>query len=580
MSVDDDWDKSGLVGKLVDGKYLITRTLSQTAHSEIYEAEDARRGGPVALEVLKASHPAAASLQKRARERKPLPTFDHPSIVDVQDIGAREDGDPYIVREIVRGDSLRSILDKGPLPARRALAIARQLLGAAEAAHTKGVVHRDINPANIMVVPTGRDSEVARILGFGLASVNTAKADTFADPGYIAPEHVLHEAAGPAADLYAIGAVLFEMLTGHPPFHADSAKALMRLHAYAPAQTLKHRAPDRAFTAPTEELIERALAKRPAQRYRSASEMLAALDDAATSVDEADAAARAAASEPAQPPVDDSLLLLARDLMPAQRDPMADAPAIPINVDRTVPALPLSARIARGARRVTDPVLAIARKVIAFVRALDRRIQLALVAVLAVVVIVVIVLAASGDDASAPVATSPSATPAELAARRDAALPKAKALLAQNKHREAAELLARELGPGTPANEELRETLRAIVAADDPRAGVLALDVAGHMTPVPAALVGEIASSAPNAEIRHRAVKLAEQRGFAVRVDRVTSWSLDLQQATGCDERRALIGKLVGTGDARAAAALRSVRQVACLTRDVDAGLAKLHAAK
>jgi hypothetical protein len=328
--------------------------------------------------------------------------------------------------------------------------------------------------------------------------------------------------------------------------------------------------------------VARALVKQPAQRFRSAADMLVALDAAALAEQEAEAAAAEAsvADEP-QPPPDDSLLLLARDLMPARADAAADAPMIPLNVDRTVPALPWPSRIAHQVRRVSAPAVALARKGVASVRALDRRIQLALAAIAAVLVIVLIVVAASGgDDANGPVAASPSASPAQLTAKRDAALPRANDLLAHNQPLQAAELLASEIGMGTPANEPLRETLRGLLAAGHPRAGVLALDVAARMSPVPAALVGDAASTAANADVRHRAVKIAEERGFAVRIDRVSSWSLDLQQATACDQQRALIAKLVGTRDPRAAPALRSARKVACVAREADAGLASLESTK
>jgi hypothetical protein len=220
---------------------------------------------------------------------------------------------------------------------------------------------------------------------------------TLADGGSRKPGDPLYSAPGivdARGDLYAAGAVLFEMLSGKPPFFADDAEALRRLHAYAPRQTLKQRAPDRAFPEEVETVIATAIAKARDARFRDAATMLAGIDRALDAV-EASTPPPAPATPATPPPaLDESLVRLAADLMPAQSDERASAPVVPVNVSREVPKLSLPSRIQQALRRTSRARL--------------------IAAAVAVVVVLAIVIATCGDSTPAHPKTTKVATPAVI----------------------------------------------------------------------------------------------------------------------------------------------------------------------
>lgn len=547
MTIDEQWDQSGLVGKLLAGKYLVASSLHVSPRSEVFEAEHAELGRRFAVKVLRA-HPAAKALEALVGKPKGVVAFEHPSIVDIKEVGRLDKGELYVASELAPGTPLSTLIADGLAP-RRALEIAKQILEALAVGHERGISHRNVCPEHVIVA---RGGDRIQLLGLPLAKLVTDPAESFADPNYIAPEAVSRKATSLRGDLYSVGAMLFEMLTGHPVFHAKDATALMRLHAYAAPQTLKQRAPERAFTPETEALVARALEKQPHKRFATAAEMLAAIETALDSVEAAEAAA-AAATEPAPPPpADDSLLLLARDLMPAAA-PSAPEPVVPVNVERKVPELPLPMRLQKKARGLVTRF-----------RGLSRPIQLAIGAGAAVLVLTLGIVAFGGD--SKPAATAPVAADV-----RDA-----EKLLARGNARGAARLLARHAKTDPVAHPKVIDLVTRILADNDTDAAAIAIGIAGQLRPIPAELILSQAASARAADVRHRAVEVADKAGLGARVDRVASWSLDLAQASDCDEQRALIGKLAGTGDKRAIAPLKKVRSNACVTDAADAALAKL----
>jgi serine/threonine-protein kinase len=203
--------------------------------------------------------------------------------------------------ELVRGASLRKALDHGALGVRRSLVIARQILEGLAHAHAQGLVHRDLKPENVMLTRVGEpgaEYEVVKLLDFGLVKlVGDAALDLGADrltrtgivfgtPAYMAPEQALGRVVDARADLYALGAMLFEMLTGRRPFDASDPMALMRLQVSQPAPALREVAGPQPWQTPlVESLVGRALEKRPEARHASAEAMLAALDVAFASLD-------------------------------------------------------------------------------------------------------------------------------------------------------------------------------------------------------------------------------------------------------------------------------------------------------
>jgi len=297
------------------------------------------------------------------------------------------------------GATLRELTAGALLDQPRALAIVRQILEALVAVHADNRRHGDPSPEHVLVLP-----------GLGSDRVKLTDGDAKQpDPRYAAPETAFG-AADVRADVYAVGAVLFELLTGHPPFFADDANALRRLHAYAPLQTLKQRAPTLTFVPRLEEVVARALAKKRDARYQTAADMLVAIDDVL-------AALEAAAPPPPESTVrsrkpNDSLLLLAKELMPQPSAPLATAvPLVAANLDRHVPELSLLSRVELWLRRVYTRA-----------RALDRRIQIGAGAALGVLVLALIIVTCRGGKAT-PVAVAAAAPSTPGAAEPTAPLP-------------------------------------------------------------------------------------------------------------------------------------------------------------
>ena len=205
----------------------------------------------------------------------------HPHCVSVIDFGVVDV--PYFVMDYVTGRPLGRLIEQGPIPIRRALHITRQLLAGLAHAHSQGIVHRDIKPDNLILDEALGTHDHLRILDFGLAKLRDFGVDltsglAIGTPSYMAPEQTFSEPVDARTDLYAVGIVLYEMLTGTKPFRADSTAELIRLQregAPVPIRTVR---PDAGFSTTLEGVVLRALAKRPAARFQTAGEMAAALE--------------------------------------------------------------------------------------------------------------------------------------------------------------------------------------------------------------------------------------------------------------------------------------------------------------
>ncbi len=213
------------------------------------------------------------------REALALSKLSHPNIVQVFDFGITDDGRPFLTMELLRGETLKAMIARqGPLAPERAAAIARQIALGLEAAHAAGLVHRDLKPSNVlMIVEDGRD--VPKILDFGIVLTErgetriTASDQLLGTPRYMAPEQIRGASTvGPSADLYALGAVLFTMLTGKPPFSGSTIDVIER------QLTEKPRRLDTG--TPLDDLVEWLLAKGPEERPPNAERVVAWLEDA------------------------------------------------------------------------------------------------------------------------------------------------------------------------------------------------------------------------------------------------------------------------------------------------------------
>ncbi|MBM4195170.1 MAG: hypothetical protein FJ202_12445 [Gemmatimonadetes bacterium] len=272
------------------GPYEIHSLLGAGGMGEVYRARDPRLGRDVAIKVLPAALSTDASrLHRFEQEARAAAALNHPNIVAVYDLGTFE-GSPYIVSELLEGATLRTKLEDGALPVRRALDYAVQIAHGLGAAHDKGIVHRDLKPDNIFVTPDGR----LKILDFGLAKLTqaavaaaggsiaaTAAPDTLSGMvlgtvGYMAPEQVRGIAADQRADIFAFGAILYEMLAGARAFQGDSAPETM-------TAILKQDPPHLSSTQPhipagLTRIVNRCLEKNPAARFRSIDDVAFALE--------------------------------------------------------------------------------------------------------------------------------------------------------------------------------------------------------------------------------------------------------------------------------------------------------------
>jgi len=276
-----------LSGSILEDRYQVIEPIAEGAMGAVYRGERLKLGRAVAIKIMHDALPdELASRQRFEREAKLMARLEHPHCVSVIDFGLH-DGKPFLVMDLVRGTSLLDILDKaGRIEPARAAEITRQILSGLAHAHELGIVHRDIKPANIMLTERTGMGEQVRILDFGLArpALDSTKLTTgivVGTPNYMAPEQIKGGAIDGRTDLYAVGVLLYELLTGVKPFIADDPLAVVRKHLHAAPPTLAQGAPGIAF-GELEDVIGKALAKAPAHRFASAAEMSGAIDQAIT----------------------------------------------------------------------------------------------------------------------------------------------------------------------------------------------------------------------------------------------------------------------------------------------------------
>jgi serine/threonine protein kinase/WD40 repeat protein len=269
------------------GPYEILSPIGAGGMGEVYKARDTRLGRDVAIKVLPASFTSDADrLRRFEQEARAVAALSHPNILAVHDIGT-QDGNPYIVTELLDGRTLRDQLNDGALPVRKALDYATQISAGLAAAHGRGIVHRDLKPENVFCTKDGR----VKILDFGLAKQSPSPAapsgatmsgatipDAQTEPGlvmgtvgYMSPEQVRGATADQRSDLFSLGAILYEMLSGKRAFKRDTNAETM-------TAILKEEPPELTGTNPAiapglERIVHRCLEKEPSQRFQSASDL-------------------------------------------------------------------------------------------------------------------------------------------------------------------------------------------------------------------------------------------------------------------------------------------------------------------
>ncbi|HTL32128.1 MAG TPA: serine/threonine-protein kinase, partial [Kofleriaceae bacterium] len=286
------------VGSVIDGRYKITEVMASGAMGAVYKAERVPVGKLVAVKFLHASFANDSEFQARfERETRVMAKLDHPNCVSVLDFGVWENA-PYLVMDFVDGVTLRSRLDKQKrIPPIEALQITRQILSGLAHAHKQSVFHRDVKPANIMISQEIGHGELVRILDFGLARLqgNVGRDATQTNmvvgtPNYMAPEQTVPgSTVDERTDLYAVGVVLYEMVVGDRPFVAEETLQLLGMHRAAPIPRLAN-VVNKKVEVPNglQEVIDKAMAKSPKDRYQTAIEMADAVSEVIARKDSTD----------------------------------------------------------------------------------------------------------------------------------------------------------------------------------------------------------------------------------------------------------------------------------------------------
>lgn len=281
-----DQSAAQLVGAVFNGRWRLTRLLGEGGMGAVYEAQGVRGEGTRALKVL---HPEFIHepqiLERFLAEAETAKSLEHPNVARVFEYATAEDGSPYLVMELLQGNPLTSWLDQGnPMPPQQAATIAEGILQALALAHARKVVHRDLKPDNLFLVPDGQGGNVVKVLDFGIAKVMDAaggmgnKTKTgvlLGTPGYMSPEQIRNsKGVDPRSDLWSVGIILYEMLTAKEPFPADNEFARLTAVLTDPIVPIEQAAPQLASWSG---FFQRALAKELEQRFASAAEMSQAL---------------------------------------------------------------------------------------------------------------------------------------------------------------------------------------------------------------------------------------------------------------------------------------------------------------
>jgi hypothetical protein len=282
------------------GPYEIAASLGAGGMGAVYRATDTRLGRAVAIKVLNAARGAtAAEIERFQREARAIARLSHPNICTLHDVGHWENV-PFLVMELVEGTTLAERLERGPVPLDEALAAGAQIARALDAAHGSGVVHRDLKPGNVMLTPNG-----VKLLDFGLAKLRDGEYGDAVDVStkslrlthegtvlgtlpYMAPEQVEGREADARADIFALGVVLYEMISGGAPFNGDSRASLAAAILTYQPPALTSRAG--SIPATVDRVVQKCLAKNPEQRWQSARDVAQALEwSAADAVRDRDA---------------------------------------------------------------------------------------------------------------------------------------------------------------------------------------------------------------------------------------------------------------------------------------------------
>jgi serine/threonine-protein kinase len=277
-----------LIGQTLAGKYFIHQLLGHGGMGDVYKATHLTLDRPVVLKLLKKLfHSDPSLVQRFHREARASSRLNHPNSITIIDFGQTDDGTLFMAMEYLSGKSLeRIVAEEHPLPEGRVIHIVAQILAALGEAHSLGIIHRDLKPANVMIEPRRDEPDFVKVLDFGIAKLNepgsggpglTQAGIVCGTPGYMSPEQVRGEELDPRSDIYAVGVILYEMLTGVLPFESDTPMGLVTKHLVEDPPPIAVRRPGTVVSEELEAVIMRALARDRDQRFSSSDEMRAAL---------------------------------------------------------------------------------------------------------------------------------------------------------------------------------------------------------------------------------------------------------------------------------------------------------------
>lgn len=289
-----------LIGRTLSKRYRIESLIAAGGTGAVFRGQHLKMRKRVAIKVLHAELEGLILLKEQfEREAIAGAHIAHPNVAVATDFGEFDDGSYFLVLEYVKGQTLKELLEAGPLPVTRAVKLAKQIASALAACHELDIVHRDVKSQNVMVTTDEDGEDAAKLIDFGFASVkmermSIAQADdplrdsTEVDPdtvmgtiAYLAPEAVNgNDALDARSDLYALGVVMYEMLTGKRPFEGKTDAETFQMHRKTPAPKFIDKAPMLPVPASIEAIVLKLLAKDPAERYQTGDEVIAALDRA------------------------------------------------------------------------------------------------------------------------------------------------------------------------------------------------------------------------------------------------------------------------------------------------------------
>ena len=303
------------IGSTIDGRYLVEAKLGEGGMGVVYAARHVIIDKRFAIKVLKKeAQEEETAAQRFIQEAKSASKIGHANIVDITDFGVLPDGSAYFVMEFLEGQTLGQAIQDGPLQSRRVVSIAAQIARGLNAAHSKGIIHRDLKPENIFLLERDGQTDVVKIVDFGIAKVQSGPTGrpgqrltqvgmVLGTPEYMSPEQATGKETDHRVDEYALGCMMYEMITGDVPFRGETSAGTLTKHVFDQAVPPSRKRTDLVISSALEAVVMKTMAKKADDRFPSMKELLEALDQVGAEIDSGrdDERAHAARQDRARP---------------------------------------------------------------------------------------------------------------------------------------------------------------------------------------------------------------------------------------------------------------------------------------